>query len=623
MKVKLINSVLMLWAVLLVSNTFGYTSPTQKVLLAKNERAFYTIVLSSNPTPTQKFAGAELKKYLQRISHADFTISSNQEIKGEAIFLKKSDGQEEGYSISIRDKDIVLAGNSDRSVLYAVYDFLHRLGCRWIAPEFSFYNGEAEHIPDKPALFYEASEDVYEQPVFTYRKLDVDQGRSHNVENLKKLINWMPKLRFNTLQIPLDYRGNGNVQWEKWSEELTPELEKRGLMIEVGGHGYENFLNANMEDGQLFNKHPEWFGKDSTCQPSPSKHLVFNTRNSEAVQYFIQNVINYLQEHPEIDIFDFWPPDVARWSECPEWENFGPPADRQAKLVNEVLSEVRKIRPDLRLQIIAYAKALLPPEEVNLDKDILVDFCPIDQNFEKQIYDSSSVNNSNYLKAIHSWRTKFKGEIGIYSYYRKYAWRSLPNVIPYYIQGDLQFYAGISLQGISIYSEPADWGTYELNHYILGKVAWNPQADLGSLMNNFAKVRYGTFWKSAKDAYESLENTVRNYGSIPFTDLKSQEKIEQSLQRVHQQLSELEELKELSDDEIVSANISRLLLMLKYAYLDLQIQKDRALDDVTDEIIYEKVEKLVSFLENNHNKGMFLLSDQNNLARYINHYNLN
>ena len=47
-----------------------------------------------------------------------------------------------------------------------------------------------------------------------------------------------------TLVIPTDYQGHGRVKWDNWRDALTPELQKRGILIEVGGHGYQNFLKG-------------------------------------------------------------------------------------------------------------------------------------------------------------------------------------------------------------------------------------------------------------------------------------------------------------------------------------------------------------------------------------------
>src|SRR5690606_9966199 len=179
---------------------------------------------------------------------------------------------------------------------------------------------------------------------------------------------------------------------------------------------------------------PEWFGRDEQCRPSRARRHVFNTENDEAVEYLVGNVIRYLRERPEIDIFDFWPPDGARWAECPEWADLGTPEDRQARLVNRLHARLAEVRPDVRLEIIAYAHAKHPPATVKLHPDVLVDFCPIGQEFDVGIYDPRGGNNSIYVDAIHAWRDTFAGDVGLYSYYRKYAWRSLPVVIPFYMQ---------------------------------------------------------------------------------------------------------------------------------------------------------------------------------------------
>lgn len=381
--------------VLLIVVSAANSNASAPILLAKNNRAQVIISLPVKPSAVQQFAGAELARYLKQISGAVFSIQSLS--AGRAIVLKRdSKKQPEDYRISVQGKSIILSAGSDRAILYAVYDLLSRLGCRWIAPGFAFYNGTAEYIPHRLVLSYNNLNPVNRHPAFAYRKLDVEEGRTHTIENLKQMIGWMPKLRFNTLMVPLDYQGSGRVQWDKWRKELTPELKKRGLLIEVGGHGYQNYMNAGMENGSLFKQHPDWFGKDKDCKPSPAEYLVFNTSNRDAMQYFVNGILSYLKQHPEIDIFDFWPPDGAHWADCPEWQSWGSPEDRQARLINLVDSAVKAYRPDLRLEIIAYDKTIFPPRNVTINKRLMVDICPIDQNFETQIYDTIAPANIKY-----------------------------------------------------------------------------------------------------------------------------------------------------------------------------------------------------------------------------------
>jgi hypothetical protein len=610
-----------MWVIFLLIFITPLIADAHNIVLAKNGKAKVVIIGPEGRNVSQQFSIDELRTYLGKITGADFTVAQTN--NGSAfIKLERSLGDnKEAYEIITQNSGIIIKGNSDRALLFAVYDFLGRLGCQWLAPQLDLYEGVSEIIPHKTDLSYSAIAPKIEQPVFAYRKIDVDGGRSHTAENLALIIDWMAKVRYNTLRVPVNLNGNDRVQWDKWRSALIPELKKRDLLLEIGGHGYQNFIHAKMEDGKLFQKHPEWFGKDSSCMSSPSDRLVFNTSDTNAVKYFTNNIISYIKQHPEINIFGLWPPDVGRWADCKEMEALGTPADRQAALANKIAAAIYEVRPEVKLEIIAYSYTLLPPQTIKLHKNIQVDFCPINQSFEKQIYDSSSVNNLEYVNAIKVWRQSFTGEIGLYSYYRKYAWRSAPNVIPHYIQKDMQWYAKVSMQGISTYAEPGDWYTYELNHYILAHVAWNPHADVNTLCDQLYKARYANQWQKAKAAYVSLENLSPKFGSIPFTTLKSKEEIATALHTLEQQLSNIKITIKNEEDPFVVKNFSRLLLMLQYLQMDLMIQKAKAAGK-DKEYILSQIKEFVAFLEANLDKGVFILTGQNDLARFTKKYGL-
>jgi len=131
--------------------------------------------------------------------------------------------------------------------------------------------------------------------------------------------------------------------------------------------------------------------------------------------------------------------------------------------------------PPCRLEVLGYHTSITPPDSAKLDQSILLDFCPIGQRFDVQMSDSSAPQNVEYVANLKAWRAAFDGDISIYSYYRKYAWDSLPVLIPHYMLKDLQWYAKVPVQGVSTYAEPGDWCTYELNHYVLAALAWDPE----------------------------------------------------------------------------------------------------------------------------------------------------
>jgi hypothetical protein len=427
----------------------------------------------------------------------------------------------------------------------------------------------------------------------------------------------MPKARFNTLSVPMDYGGTGRVRWDKWRAELSPELARRGIDIEVGGHGYQNFLNASMQDGRLFAEHADWFGRDSTCQPSRAAENVFNTSNAEAASFVATQAVSYMHDRPEIATLELWPPDGARWSACPTLSLASAP-DRQATLLNTVSAALRSARPDAKLQTIAYAEAKEPPSHVVLDARIMVDVCPIGQNFDYQIDDPRGANNTQYVALIRDWRTRFGGHLGLYSYYRRYAWLSLPVLLPHYMQHDLRWYATVPMQGISTYAEPADWYTYELNHYVMGQLAWNPNADVDALVADYTTLRYGRAAPVARSAYATMEDVVRRFGSIQYATPKTADEIRAAAARIDVERAAVARARAVGGRE--QRSLDRLALMLEYASRDLAIQEQRSAGHADS--ARAMVEALIPFVTANSAKGVFLLTGRNDRARIFRHYAL-
>ena len=604
-------------AISIVGADVAATPKATAIVLADKGHAIFSIVIPAKPSRTEELAARELQRYLSAMSGAPFEITSK--LGKASILVCRRDSAPagvtlpsglsqlpaEGYCLAARDAGLFLIGADDRGTLYAAYDLLDRLGCRWLAPAFSFYQGAHDTVPKCATLAISLNEDVIEQPALKYRKLYVEEGHSHDTTNLLQMIDWMPKRRFNTLVVPLNYAGGGRVMWDNWRKDLAPELQRRGLWLEVGGHGYENYLNAEMEGGQLFERHPEWFHLDENGKRAKHPRAVFCTVNREAKDFFNRSVIRYLDAHPEIQIFDFWPPDGAKWCQCSDCKALGTPSERQALLLTEVSAAVHKTRPDLRFETVAYAACVAPPVKVAMDPSVLVDFCPIAQCFDVQIDDPLSDQNAAYVAQLKDWTRSFKGDISLYSYYRKYAWSSLPNLIPHYIQNDLRFYRNAGVRGISSYAEPGDWAAYELNHYVLGGLAWNPDADVDAMIRKFALARFGAQAALAHKAYQMLEDNVRHVCSLPGTTLKAPAEYERAAESFRLLAKELAAARGTPTDAATAAALTRLALILGYVQRDLALQKARAEHGATPQR-RAMIEELVRFIQNHPKDGVFV-----------------
>ncbi len=578
------------------------------VLLASKGKALYNIYLDGASGPTLRFAGAELKKYLDQISGAGFSIASapgNKTIVLSASQKEFSNKTENNYRISKDRNKIYFSAADETGVLYAVYDFLSRLGCHWAAPAFEFYNGAHEYVPRNHTLIYSHTQNDLQAPVFKYRKLYIEEGLSHNSTNLVQLAEWMPKARFNILVAPINYQGHGKVQWDNWRENLSPELKKRGIKVEVGGHGYQNFLNASMESGTLFSKHPEWFGMNKDGQRSPDKKWVCCTSNPKAVAYVHNNILAYLEDRPEIDIFDFWPPDSEEWCYCANCTALGSASTRHALFVNETAQFLKKHLPRVKLECLAYSHYTAPPDSVVLDPDILVDFCPIKQNFDYQIYEPEAENNRFYNNHLKTWRDDFKGEISLYSYYRRYAWRSLPNMLTHYMQKDLKYYKKMGVSGVSVYSEPGDWFTYGINHYVLSGLAWNPDINVDSLVQLYCTTVYGAAAKTAIAAYRELEETVRFACFVPYSIPKQLPVYESYYKRLKLRQDQLyKEGKAFKTGSIENEHLNKLHAMFQHALLSIERQQFTVTGN--EQKAKEQVGKIREMAIASSGKGLFI-----------------
>ncbi len=611
-------------AVMMSLLSIAGTAQAADLAIVQDGKSDYVIFTNAKPSPQEALAADELAKYLKQMSGAELKVQRGGPMPRAAITVMEkamlkpdeSFAGGDGYAIAANGKQILIGGDGPRGVLHGAYAFLDSLGCRFLAPQYDHYRGAAEVIPKKQTIILTLDKPITSAPKLAYRKLYIEEGISHDETNLRQMIEWMPKVGYNVLVCPLDYGNKGRVQWDQWREALTPELQKRGITIEVGGHGYENFLNAEMDGGRIFAEHPEWFGADEKGSRRKEKAYVFCTSNPAAVDFVTKSFLDYVAKRPEIQIFDFWPPDGAKWCACEKCSALGEPPERQAKLLSHVSQAVAKVRPDLKMEAIAYSKLIQPPKTETIDPNVLIDFCPIAQNFEFTLDDpaghtmredgSTPRANKQYFDALKAWRERFEGPISIYSYYRRYAWDSLPVVLPWHMKRELAFYASIPTQGISTYSEPGDWFAYELNHYVLPALAWNLDQDVDALVKKFADARYGEASAVAQSTYQTLADVVRKYCSVPFVSLRPEAEIDAAATRVGAVAKELDAARASAKDDVTKRHLERLGLVVEYVQRDLAVQKLRAAR-APRERIRERIAEDHAWLSEHADDGFVLL----------------
>ena len=459
-----------------------------------------------------------------------------------------ADSRGDAYTVVAEDDRVVLAGTEARASLYAAYELLEQLGVRFFAPQFAFYAGHSEHVPQQEVVAVEPQQ-LLRQPDWDLRRRYVEEGFSHTSSNLPQLIDWMAKQRLNVLVYPFDYIAVGTTVYDEMRESVVPAMRKRGLTIEVGGHGYDSFLRP--ED------YPEYYTRSET---------LFDIDNDAALQAYVDEVVDYLDDRPEIEIFDCWAPD--QWTFPEEiLDAFGGEATNvEAHVVNTLTAALAERMPHVRVERIAYASTLDPPSpEYALDPRVIVDFAPINRNYKGSLDDPDYPANLDHATILQEWRSSFDGDLGMYEYYRRYRWRSAPAHPLATIAADVRFEATVPVQGTGMYTEPADWVTYELVQLVLARLSWHTGLDVDAYVDAYLDDRFGSA-ASALDAY--YRNTANDPDAYSGLD-----GVSQGLTDYHRARQALEQGHSVAETDASRHVIERLTWNLDIAIADLELTR--------------------------------------------------
>lgn len=565
-----------------------YTTVDDKTLVNEGKANSIIVWWGEDETVIPEFAASEIKSYLKQVSGASIPVMEGKmvgdksEVHGLSSFIailtgeqvdksqdqdkieipsewlassvkKLSDAKKDSFTIQTEDNHIVLIGKNNRGTLYASYHLLKKIGIKFLAPNYDFYEGNAEIIPDFKTVQVEAF-DTLEEPDMKLRRKYIEEGWSVNSQNIKELVDWMAKNGLNILNTTYNYAGVGNMKWDDLRESAIPELKKRGIDAEVGGHGFESFLSKE----EFQEEHPDWFFDDN---------VIFDVTNDDAVKGYVNEVVNYLKERPEIKIFDSWPPDQIIWPDS-TLEKFGNGSYAYAYVVNKLTDAVHKELPGVRIGAIAYQSHLDPPDaEYMFNKDTIIDFAPIARSQSIPIYEGK---NKQFTDIIDQWKDAYDGDFAIYTYYRRYSYHSVPVVLAKLIGQDLPYYQERGVNGISMYSEPADWLTFELSHLLVADMSWDTSIDVDQYIKSYVESRYGLASAEMRAYFDLVEDAGRALFYKPFKSYDQLDNIKKARVNYDKAKKELTNARgKVSEDTAIGFMLQRLDWNMDYAQADI------------------------------------------------------
>ncbi len=265
-------------ASIIVAVVSGWAIGSQALALtiAENGQAKAVIVVSTDVTPTQRYAADELARFLNQITGATFPIvnqldpaKTNLLIGAKAATLADPSFSVEGLGaegtvIRTVNNNLILAGGEPRGTLYAVYTFLEdQLGCRWWTPT-------ASTIPHRSTISIDALNDRY-VPVLESRETDAFSAMDGD-----------------------------------WSARNKYNGQSHNLRADQGGRyyrepGFCHTFTTLINPGLYFGPHPEWFneikGQRTTVTPNyPTGSLCLT--NEEMRHQLVENLKQSFRDAP-------------------------------------------------------------------------------------------------------------------------------------------------------------------------------------------------------------------------------------------------------------------------------------------------------------------------------------
>ena len=480
--------------------------------LTENGKTEYRIMLGRGASDNLKYAAHELKIHLEEASGAKFPVvkESAGKTDREIVLNEKDPKLETGeFLVRTEGKRLYLSGGGESGIHHAVHDFLET-DCGYI-----WYDARGgKKIPDMKNFTLRETSRRKKYP-FDCRNMTADyffnRPEGHyflyrNGMNMKTRhlplpgMKEKPKIRIGVndvrCAIPLDH----NIL-----HYIPPAAGKSRIKV-LKTKGY-------------FKDHPEYF----TLMPNgkrAARQLCFSNAGLRAE--FRKNFYEHIRNTPDMNIFSVTlmdlPGALCSCADCKaavkKYKTNGAPV---FLFVKELAEAVKKDFPGIRIWTYAYRKDQTekPPEGLKFPDNVIIDFCPIDDDMSKGLdYET----NAGTYRNLKRWK-ECCADIWVGYYVNPWTYNvtipPLGNV--HRCARDIVLIRKAGATGIHMdqpVGTPNMTGFIELQNYLTSRLLRNPDLDIDALIRDFMEFEYGPaapLMKKYLDELETVTSSVKTY----------------------------------------------------------------------------------------------------------------
>jgi hypothetical protein len=436
--------------------------------------------------PVIQYAAEQLQCYLQKISNCVLSISEigeNVIYLGSPNWVLENTGitvmglKHDGYMIKTEKNRLILSSSFDRGVLFGVYALLEDIGCRWFYP-----GNDGEYIPHLDDISIDLN--LITNPDYSLRNFTYDgcKGTDEWVKELTETIDWCAKVGANAFFIHGSPYGEGIYGLDK----LATEIKRRGLMLEIGGHGVHHLV-----DRSLFEQKPELFREVKGKRKTDGN---FCASNPEAVQMAVSGVHKLFDKYKDIDVLHLWFDDVmgGSWCECEKCKDI-PTQQQQLSVVNTIAKEVANINCNAKVDMLLYHDTLdMDAVNIKPEENVYAYFAPRERCRMHSIGDENCNKNQRQYDSLKGAKKRFGNNTYIFEYYADMIlFRQLAIHSPELIAKDLKDYISAGVDKIScLMFGKYSWWAYPFNMYAFAKLSWNIDWDYSYGVKEYSRLMF-------------------------------------------------------------------------------------------------------------------------------------
>ncbi len=462
-----VSAVLGAW--FLVSTT---AASRADITLCENGRSPYQIVIASGAMASERFAAAELQRYLEKISGARLPIvvdseprRANEIVLGAATIPDSAENggpaapnRPDGFTLRTLGDRLAITGAGPRGTLYGVYALLEdTLGVRWFTPD-------VESVPHKDRVVLADLNEAH-APAFEYREVYWSEFIHH--------ADFAARHRLNGHSYPFEDRHGGRMA------VYFPFVHSFDMLVPPS----------------LFETHPEYFPLIDGQRKNGYVQRCLS--NPDVLRIATERVHQWIHQHPEANIISVSQNDTFNNCQCPRCKAVddaeGSPAASLLTFVNAIAESVEMAHPDIRIDTLAYQYTRKPPKTVRPHRNVIVRLCSIECCFAHPFESCPTNENRQFVEDIRAWQ-HVAPLLYVWDYTTNFGnyQQPFPNLKA--LQGNAQFFAKHQVKGLfeqGNYSSGGGGEMEPLRGYVLAKLLWDPSVDIDRITDEFLNGYYG------------------------------------------------------------------------------------------------------------------------------------